>query len=267
MVILVLEIINSILTHKLKANPQLVYSLLHKQEMFAFFRNDLKFKSLIHNIEQAVNYFQQKVSEANINPPTPEEVALVIQNASRTWPPNLMRTFPDIKFQYEEEQQSNEFFCPYVWSLLYRNTFVYWDEEKAKILHDYRVVSLRLRVFFFFFFGNFCVPRKVGPVQIWFSPLFSICQLRSWTTSKLSKEYLQEVNRYYHDITDPSRADDSDKKWSDSWARSCHMNLDSEINKASIIFCPTRLPKTRNSRKRACNVCGKKKGLCLSSAQ
>ncbi|KAF9304838.1 hypothetical protein BGZ74_000363 [Mortierella antarctica] len=140
MVTLVLEIINSALTHKLKANPQLVYSLLHKQEMFAYFRNDIKFKELIHNIEQAVGYFQQKVSEANIKAPTPEEVAQVIQTASRTWPPNLMKTFPDIKFQYEEEEQSNEFFCPYVWSLLYRNMFVYWDEEKAKILHDYRTV-------------------------------------------------------------------------------------------------------------------------------
>ncbi|KAF9923922.1 hypothetical protein FBU30_006038, partial [Linnemannia zychae] len=140
MVTLVLEIINSTLTHKLKANPQLVYSLLHKQEMFAFFRNDPKFKDLIQNIEQAVNYFQQKVSEANIRAPTPEEVAQVIQTASRTWPPNLMKTFPDIKFRYEEEEQSNEFFCPYVWSLLYRNMFVYWDEEKAKILHDYRTV-------------------------------------------------------------------------------------------------------------------------------
>ncbi|KAF8937787.1 hypothetical protein BGZ58_002148 [Dissophora ornata] len=140
MVTLVLEIINSTLTHKLKANPQLVYSLLHKQEMFAYFRSDPKFKDLIQNIEQAVNYFQQKVSEANIKAPTPEEVAQVIQTASRTWPPNLMKTFPDIKFEYEEEQQANEFFCPYVWSLLYRNTFVYWDEEKAKILHDYRTV-------------------------------------------------------------------------------------------------------------------------------
>src|SRR5690554_5112167 len=96
LVTLVLEIINSTLTHKLKANPQLVYSLLHKQEMFAYFRNDLKFKDLIHNIEQAVNYFQVKVSEANIKAPTPEEVAQVIQTASRTWPPNLMKTFPDI---------------------------------------------------------------------------------------------------------------------------------------------------------------------------
>lgn len=140
MVTLVLEIINSTLTHKLKANPQLVYSLLHKQEMFTYFRNDLKFKDLIQNIEQAVNYFQQKISEANIKAPTPEEVAHVIQTASRTWPPNIMKTFPDIKFQYEEEEQASEFFCPYVWSLLYRNTFVYWDEEKAKILHDYRTV-------------------------------------------------------------------------------------------------------------------------------
>ncbi|KAF9362547.1 hypothetical protein BGX34_005965 [Mortierella sp. NVP85] len=140
MVTLVLEIINSTLTHKLKANPQLVYSLLHKQEMFAYFRNDPRFKDLIQNIEQALNYFQQKVSEANIRAPTPDEVAQVIQTASRTWPPNLMKTFPDIKFEYEEEEQANEFFCPYVWSLLYRNTFVYWDEEKAKILHDYRTV-------------------------------------------------------------------------------------------------------------------------------
>ncbi|KAF9177979.1 hypothetical protein BGZ50_008179 [Haplosporangium sp. Z 11] len=140
MVTLVLEIINSTLTHKLKANPQLVYSLLHKQEMFAYFRNDPKFKDLIHNIEQAVNYFQVKVSEANIKAPTPEEVAKVIQTASRTWPPNLMKTFPDVKFEYEEEEQSSEFFCPYIWSLLYRNTFVYWDEEKARILHDYRTV-------------------------------------------------------------------------------------------------------------------------------
>jgi len=145
MVTLVLEIINSTLTHKLKANPQLVYSLLHKQEMFAYFRNDPRFKELIQNIEQAVNYFQQKVSEANIKAPTPEEVAHVIQTASRTWPPNLMKTFPDIKFEYEEEHQANEFFCPYVWSLLYRNTFVYWDEEKAKILHDYRTVSVGWR--------------------------------------------------------------------------------------------------------------------------
>src|SRR4051812_14580202 len=103
MVTLVLEIINSTLTHKLKANPQLVYELLLKQELFASFRNDLKFKDLVQNIEQAINYFQQKVSEANINPPTPEEVFKVIQTASRTWPMNLMKTFPDIKFQYEEE--------------------------------------------------------------------------------------------------------------------------------------------------------------------
>ncbi|KAK3808643.1 MAG: Dyggve-Melchior-Clausen syndrome protein-domain-containing protein [Benniella sp.] len=158
MVTLVLEIINSTLTHKLKANPQLVYSLLHKQEMFAYFRNDPRFKDLIQNIEQALNYFQQKVSEANIRAPTPDEVAQVIQTASRTWPPNLMKTFPDIKFEYEEEEQANEFFCPYVWSLLYRNTFVYWDEEKAKILHDYRTVRL-LGLYCTVFGMNATLPR------------------------------------------------------------------------------------------------------------
>ncbi|KAF9945036.1 hypothetical protein BGZ65_011261, partial [Modicella reniformis] len=77
-------IINSTLTHKLKVNPQLDYSLLHKQDMFTYFSNNPKFKDLIHNIEQAVNYLQQKVSEVNIKTLTPDEVAQVIQTASRT---------------------------------------------------------------------------------------------------------------------------------------------------------------------------------------
>ncbi|KAF9947265.1 hypothetical protein BGZ65_008964, partial [Modicella reniformis] len=72
MATLVLEIINSTLTHKLK------------------------------------------VSEANIKAPTPDETAQVIQTTSRTWPPNLTKVFPDIKFECENEEKSSEFFCPYV---------------------------------------------------------------------------------------------------------------------------------------------------------
>lgn len=48
---------------------------------------------------------------------------------------------PDLKFQYEEEQDSREFFVPYVWALIHRRAFIYWTEEKAHILQEYWQMS------------------------------------------------------------------------------------------------------------------------------
>ena len=46
-----------------------------------------------------------------------------------------------MKFQYEEEQDSREFFVPYVWALIHRRGFIYWTEEKSHILNEYRLMS------------------------------------------------------------------------------------------------------------------------------
>lgn len=54
---------------------------------------------------------------------------------------NIQQSLPDLKFQYEEEQDSREFFVPYVWALVHRRTFIYWSDEKAHILEEYRQVS------------------------------------------------------------------------------------------------------------------------------
>ncbi|CAG8451320.1 3080_t:CDS:10 [Diversispora eburnea] len=63
------------------------------------------------------------ISESNLKSPSAEEVTELIETAARTWPP--------------EESDSQEFFCPYVWALLYRHTWIYWDEDKVRILHNY----------------------------------------------------------------------------------------------------------------------------------
>ena len=48
---MVLEIINSSLSHNLPGNPHLLYSLLYQHEMFEEFRLHPAFNDIISNIE------------------------------------------------------------------------------------------------------------------------------------------------------------------------------------------------------------------------
>ncbi|CAG8483131.1 13066_t:CDS:10, partial [Cetraspora pellucida] len=137
LVCLVLEIINSVLTRRLNSNPELIYSLLHKKDLFTRFQSHPRFSELIANINNVTSYFHTRISESNLKSPSAEEISELIETVARTWPPGRLKEFPDLKFQYEEESESQEFFCPYVWALIHRHTWIYWDEEKARILHDY----------------------------------------------------------------------------------------------------------------------------------
>ncbi|RIA96059.1 Dymeclin [Glomus cerebriforme] len=137
LVCLVLEIINSVLTRRLNSNPELIYSLLHKKDLFTQFQLHPRFAELIANIDNVISYFHARISEANLKSPSAEEISELIETAARTWPPGRLKEFPDLKFQYEEESESQDFFCPYVWALIYRHTWIYWDEDKTHILNDY----------------------------------------------------------------------------------------------------------------------------------
>ncbi|KAI9346649.1 Dymeclin [Pilaira anomala] len=137
---LILEIINSTLTHRLKHNSQLVYALLQKREIFAPFQLHPRLSDLVQNLEHVINFFHARVSEANLKAPSSNEVLRLIEQASRTWS-NSKLPLPDLKFQYEEEQDSYEFFIPYIWALVHRRTFIYWSEEKSHVLDNYRLMN------------------------------------------------------------------------------------------------------------------------------
>ncbi|CAO3624492.1 unnamed protein product [Cunninghamella echinulata] len=142
LLMLMLEIVNSILVHRLKYNTQLVYALLLKRDIFIPFQLQSRFMDVTTNIDNVINYFHARVSEANLKSPSTNEVLALIEQATRTWPSQrLLNELPDLKFQYEEERDANEFFVPYVWALIHRRTFVYWSEEKAHILDAYRVLN------------------------------------------------------------------------------------------------------------------------------
>ncbi|KAJ3292091.1 hypothetical protein HK104_005566 [Borealophlyctis nickersoniae] len=136
LVSLLLEFKNSILTHTLKNNAQLIYALMHKKEMFGMFRMHPQFGDLIENIDTVNTYFHTKLVESDLKMPSAADVLKVIEQASKTWPPGKLKVFAELKFQYEEEKEYSLFFLPYVWSLVYRHGLIYWDEDKVKLIDE-----------------------------------------------------------------------------------------------------------------------------------
>ena len=47
-------------------------------------------------------------------------------------PPSLSppQVFPDLKFRYVEEDQPEEFFVPYVWTIVFKSSPLHWDHSK-----------------------------------------------------------------------------------------------------------------------------------------
>lgn len=119
---IVLEIINSILTSALPQNPELVYTLLHRQEVFAPFVHHPRYAELMDNIRRVTDHFNRKVEEsvaASVDRQLGVERLLeVVKVHSRGWRRDKLKPFPELRFTYEEEASPEEFFVPYVWSLV-----------------------------------------------------------------------------------------------------------------------------------------------------
>ena len=45
---------------------------------------------------------------------------------------NKHQKFPDLKFKYVEDYQPEEFFVPYVWTLVYEHSNLYWLDLSVK---------------------------------------------------------------------------------------------------------------------------------------
>lgn len=44
--------------------------------------------------------------------------------------------FPELKFRYVEEEQPEEFFIPYVWSMVHSTSSLYWSTEALITLEN-----------------------------------------------------------------------------------------------------------------------------------
>lgn len=59
---MVLEIINSCLTHRIAHNPNLIYTLLYKKDIFQPFRTHSAFQDIVQNIDSVSLCFKRQIN-------------------------------------------------------------------------------------------------------------------------------------------------------------------------------------------------------------
>eukprot|EP00252_Welwitschia_mirabilis_P020819 TRINITY_DN5186_c0_g2_i1.p1 TRINITY_DN5186_c0_g2~~TRINITY_DN5186_c0_g2_i1.p1 ORF type:complete len:724 (+),score=122.40 TRINITY_DN5186_c0_g2_i1:15-2186(+) len=116
---IVLEIINAIFTYALPRNPEVVYALLHRQELFKPFKGHPRFFELVENIYTVLDFFNSRMdSQYTDDEWSVEKVLQIIVSNCRSWRGEGMKMFTQLRFTYEQELHPEEFFIPYVWRLV-----------------------------------------------------------------------------------------------------------------------------------------------------
>uniref|UniRef100_A0A673FNI4 Dymeclin n=1 Tax=Sinocyclocheilus rhinocerous TaxID=307959 RepID=A0A673FNI4_9TELE len=117
---MMLEIINSCLSTSLHHNPNLLYALLYKRELFEQFRSHPSFQDIMQNLDTVIGFFSQRLEQAGSDLSV-ERVQEVIKKGAAALPKERLKKFPELKFKYVEEEQPEDFFIPYVWSLVFNS--------------------------------------------------------------------------------------------------------------------------------------------------
>ncbi|CAF4002073.1 unnamed protein product [Rotaria sp. Silwood2] len=128
---MVLEIINSCLTHTLQHNINLVYTLLYNRDIFDNYRAHPSFQDILQNIDTVIIYFAEKVDR--LEQRSTEYVKEALEMGAKQFPLDRLKKFPELKFKYVEEEQPEDFFVPYVWTLVYKSCNLYWSSESILI--------------------------------------------------------------------------------------------------------------------------------------
>ncbi|XP_017223722.1 uncharacterized protein LOC108200180 [Daucus carota subsp. sativus] len=116
---IVLEILNVILTYALPRNPEVVYAMLQRQEIFLPFKSHPRFNELLENIFTVLDFFNSRIDAHKLEGEwSVEKVLQVIILNCRSWRGEGMKMFTQLRFTYEQESHPEEFFVPYVWQIV-----------------------------------------------------------------------------------------------------------------------------------------------------
>ncbi|XP_071752839.1 dymeclin [Centroberyx gerrardi] len=130
---MMLEIINSCLSNSLHHNPNLVYALLYKRELFEQFRTHPSFQDIMQNLDTVIGFFSQRLEQAGSDLSV-ERVQEVIMKGAQALPTDRLKKFPELKFKYVEEDQPEDFFIPYVWSLVFNSGVgLHWSPQGIEL--------------------------------------------------------------------------------------------------------------------------------------
>ncbi|KAL1832450.1 uncharacterized protein LOC108225680 isoform X1 [Daucus carota subsp. sativus] len=116
---IVLEILNVILTYALPRNPEVVYAILQRQDIFLPFKSHPRFNELLENIFTVLDFFNSRIDAQKLEGEwSVEKILKVIIFNCRSWRGEGIKMFTQLRFTYEQESHPEEFFIPYVWQLV-----------------------------------------------------------------------------------------------------------------------------------------------------
>lgn len=124
---IVLEILNAIITYGLPQNPEVVYAIMHRQEVFQPFKSHPRFHELLENVFTVLDFFNSRMDMQQMDGGdwSVEKVLSVIIINCRSWRGEGMKIFTQLRFTYEQESHPEEFFIPYVWRLILGHSFAF----------------------------------------------------------------------------------------------------------------------------------------------
>lgn len=149
---MVLEIINSTLISQNKANSNFIYTLLYHQHIFEPFQAHPNFQDLLQNISIVIEFYNKKLEPMKEGSLSVHEMQDFIRQTAIQFPTERLKVttlgisqcfhilllniafsqkFPDLRFKYVEEEQPEDFFVPYAWSLV--RTKIYWDPDSISL--------------------------------------------------------------------------------------------------------------------------------------
>eukprot|EP00882_Tetradesmus_deserticola_P021481 GHRQ01023254.1.p1 GENE.GHRQ01023254.1~~GHRQ01023254.1.p1 ORF type:complete len:322 (+),score=177.91 GHRQ01023254.1:768-1733(+) len=123
---ILLEVINTVLSLNLGRNPELVYALLHRQEVFSQLRGREGLAELLDNLQSVIDFFNSRLDSIKGEQAAAPEgqaewsvgrVLELVQTFAQSWRGERLKQLPELRFVYEEEAAPEEFFVPYCWSL------------------------------------------------------------------------------------------------------------------------------------------------------
>ena len=62
-----------------------------------------------------------------------EAVLRQIREAGTSWRAELLRPVADLRFTYEQEPSPEDFFTPYIWSVVYQRGGLGWDPSRISL--------------------------------------------------------------------------------------------------------------------------------------
>jgi len=131
---MLLEIINSCFSHQIQNNPNLVYAVLYKRDMFEMYSKNPAFQDLLENIHSVLVYMSSRVEQENERrggyAMSVTEVQETVREGCKQFPRESLKSLGDLKFKYVEEEEPEEFFIPYIWGLTTK--FMFWNENLMK---------------------------------------------------------------------------------------------------------------------------------------